>query len=155
MRSLEDILLNGNDLGRAVFFVALHRLMIPSEHAFAGARSIDQDLIEESGQACCNVIGILIKDDGVCDAGTLDITKERLGPLEAYLVSDKKSPAAQILSYPARLASRSRAQIKYDLAGLCRQHFSRQHGRRLLRIVDACMVIGIAVGEFLRHVVTA
>ena len=65
MRSLEDILLNGNDLGRSVFLVALYSLMIPSEHAFAGAGSIDQDLIEESGQACSDVIGILIKNDGV------------------------------------------------------------------------------------------
>ena len=92
--------------------------LLLAEHALAGARRIDQDLIKPAGEALGELLGVLVEHECVCDAEPLNVARENTGALGVDLVADEQPLAAQCGGKLRAFSARRGTQIEHTLAGM-------------------------------------
>ena len=115
-----------------------------AEHPLAGAGRIHENTVKLPGQRRRQTGRVLVGDDGVCHAHTLQILAQNLGAGRNKFIGQQQSLPLQGRGQLAGLAARRGAQVGHPHTGAHIEQRCRGGGAGLLRIQHACMVPCVA-----------
>ena len=118
-----------------------HRFL--AEHSLAGAGSIHKDAVKKFRQSGGNAARILIEDHRIGHAHPLQIALEHLGADRHEFVAHQQPLPTQRSGKLAAFAAGGRAQVQHPHSRPDPQQRRSRGRRRLLRVEDARVVIGV------------
>ena len=114
-----------------------------AEHPLAGTGSIHKDAVKKFRQSGGNAVRILVEDDRIGHAHPFQIALEHLGAGGHELVAHQQPLPAQRGGKLAAFAAGSRAQVQHPHPRPDPQQRRSRGRRRLLRVEDARVVVGV------------